>query len=107
MFGQCVIDLIGVLLVLMRYPKDIEQLSDDEVEDVKSHRYDVADVLHDVCRVLGAVPSLRQMVLILEQEVCFVVLAYIGWSSSSFPRCLLFYFILYYRVFTYIYQISC
>lgn len=31
MFGQCVVDLIGVLLVLMRYPEDVEQLSDDEV----------------------------------------------------------------------------
>lgn len=69
MFGQCVVDLVGVLLVLMRYPEDVEQLSYDEVEDVKSHRYDVADVLQDVCRILGAVPSLRQMLFILEQEL--------------------------------------
>lgn len=31
MFGQCVMDLIGVLLVLMRYPEDVDQLSEDEV----------------------------------------------------------------------------
>lgn len=76
MFGQCVVDLVGVLLVLMRYPEDVEQLSYDEVEDVKSHRYDVADVLQDVCRILGAVPSLRQMLFILEQEVCYFWVLY-------------------------------
>lgn len=31
MFGQCVMDLIEVLLVLMRYPEDVDQLSEDEV----------------------------------------------------------------------------
>lgn len=31
MFGQCVVDLIGVLLVLMRYPEDVEQLNNDAV----------------------------------------------------------------------------
>lgn len=31
MFGQCIIDLIGILLVLMRYPEDVEHLTDDKV----------------------------------------------------------------------------
>jgi len=31
MFGQCLVDLIGVLVVLMRYPEDVEELSQDEV----------------------------------------------------------------------------
>lgn len=31
MFEQSVVELVGVLLVLMRYPEDIEELSDDKV----------------------------------------------------------------------------
>lgn len=31
MFLPCVVDLVGVLLVLMRYPDEIEQLSEAEV----------------------------------------------------------------------------
>ena len=69
MFSQCVVDLVGVLLSLMRYPEDIDQLSADEVDDLKRHRYDVADALRDVGRILGSVPCLRQVVTILEQEV--------------------------------------
>ncbi|CAM9473964.1 unnamed protein product [Scytosiphon promiscuus] len=69
MFAQCLVGLIGVLLVLMRYPEDIDELSDDEVDDLKRHRYDVADVLRDVCRILGGVQCLRQVVLLLEQEL--------------------------------------
>ncbi|CAN0113344.1 unnamed protein product, partial [Hapterophycus canaliculatus] len=38
-------------------------------DDLKRHRYDVADVLRDVCRIVGGVPCLQQVVLILEQEV--------------------------------------
>ncbi|CAN0313886.1 unnamed protein product [Pylaiella littoralis] len=72
MFGQCLVGLIGVLVVLMRYPEDIDELSDNEVDDLKRHRYDVADVLRDVCRILGGVPCLRQVVFLLEQEVAKV-----------------------------------
>lgn len=39
------------------------------MDDLKSHRYDVADVLQDVCRILGGVQCLRQIIFILEQEV--------------------------------------
>lgn len=42
---------------------------DGQVDDLKRHRYDVADVLRDVCRILGGVPCLRQVVFLLEQEV--------------------------------------
>ena len=31
MFGQCLVGLIGVLIVLMRYPEDVDELSHDEV----------------------------------------------------------------------------
>lgn len=44
------------------------------MDDLKRHRYDVADVLRDICRILGGVPCLRQVVFILEQEVCIRVL---------------------------------
>ena len=45
-----------------------------QVDDQKRHRYDVADVLRDVSRILGGVPCLQQLVVILEQEVRFFVL---------------------------------
>ena len=31
MFEQCVVELVRVLVVLMRYPEDVEQMSEDEV----------------------------------------------------------------------------
>lgn len=71
MFGQCLVDLVGVLLSLMRYPEDIDQLPEDEVDDLKRHRYDVADALRDVMRIIGGVSCLRQVLSILKQEVSF------------------------------------
>lgn len=41
----------------------------NQVDDLKRHRYDVADVLRDVCRILGGVECLRQVVFLLKQEV--------------------------------------
>ncbi|CAN0457829.1 unnamed protein product, partial [Ectocarpus sp. 8 AP-2014] len=49
-------------------------------DDLKRHRYDVADVLRDVCRILGGVQCLRQVVILLDQEVSRVLL-----SSPYFP----------------------
>eukprot|EP00903_Cladosiphon_okamuranus_P011653 g10961.t1 len=69
MFGQCLVGLIGVLAVLMRFPEDVDELSRNEMDDLKRHRYDVADVLRDVCRILGGVECLRQVVLLLKQEL--------------------------------------
>ncbi|CAN0101819.1 unnamed protein product, partial [Ectocarpus sp. 12 AP-2014] len=69
MFGPCLIRLIGVLVVLMRYPEDVDELACDEIDDLKRHRYDVADVLRDVCRILGGVQCLRQVVVLLDQEL--------------------------------------
>lgn len=71
MFGQCLVDLVGVLLSLMRYPEDVDQLPEDEVDDLKRHRYDVADALRDVMRIIGGVSCLRQVLSILKQEVRF------------------------------------
>eukprot|EP00752_Nemacystus_decipiens_P017466 g15660.t1 len=53
----------------MRYPEDVDELSHDEVDDLKRHRYDVSDVLRDVCRILGGVECLRQVVFLLKQEL--------------------------------------
>eukprot|EP00752_Nemacystus_decipiens_P010447 g9307.t1 len=69
MFGPCLVGLIGVLVLLMRYPEDVDELSHDEVDDLKRHRYDVSDVLRDVCRILGGVECLRQVVFLLKQEL--------------------------------------
>ncbi|CAB1115460.1 unnamed protein product [Ectocarpus sp. CCAP 1310/34] len=69
MFGPCLVRLIGVLVVLMRYPEDVDELASDEIDDLKRHRYDVADVLRDVCRILGGVQCLRQVVILLDQEL--------------------------------------
>lgn len=44
-------------------------LSACQVDDLKRHRYDVADVLRDVCRILGGVECLRQVVFLLKKEV--------------------------------------
>lgn len=34
MFGQSLVDLIAVLLELMRYPEDVDRLSEDEVPNL-------------------------------------------------------------------------
>ena len=41
----------------------------DQVDDLKRRRYDVSDVLRDVCRILGGVECLRQAVFLLKREV--------------------------------------
>ncbi|CAN0178884.1 unnamed protein product, partial [Phaeothamnion confervicola] len=61
--------LVHVLIRLMRYPEDADQLTSDQIDDLKRHRYDVGDLLNDCAGVLGAVDCLRLLVPELEREV--------------------------------------
>src|SRR5690242_7108051 len=40
-----------------------------QIDDIKKHRYDVADVLNDCCEVLGAVYCLSRVLAQLEAEL--------------------------------------
>ncbi|CAM9622957.1 unnamed protein product [Discosporangium mesarthrocarpum] len=68
-FWPCLSELIKVLVVLMKYPEDMEQLSEAEIDDCKRHRYEVADVLNDICKVLGGVYCLGEILKQLEREL--------------------------------------
>ena len=62
---------------LLRHPRNKRLFISLQVDDQKRHRYDVADVLRDVSRILGGVPCLRQLVAILEQEVNIFLVGYL------------------------------
>ncbi|KAG5187740.1 armadillo-type protein [Tribonema minus] len=68
-FGPTLDELVMVLVRLMRFPEDLDQRTEDQVSDIKQHRYDVADVLRDCCQVLGAVHCLGRAVAALEGEL--------------------------------------
>lgn len=68
-FSPCLTRLVGVLLRLMCYPEDVDQRTEDQVDDLKRHRYDVSDVLNDCSRVLGGVTILGLVLQQLEQEL--------------------------------------
>jgi transportin-3 len=54
---------------LMRYPGDINELSDDRVEDLHNHRFYVSETVEDCCQLLGGHIVLRQVGRLLQEEV--------------------------------------
>lgn len=46
---------------LMRYPSDIDDLPEDQIDDLNRHRFYVAETVEDCCRLLGGHVLLQRM----------------------------------------------
>ncbi|CAM9594406.1 unnamed protein product [Chrysoparadoxa australica] len=83
-FGATLNNLIGVLILLMRYPEEFDAIPSDQVDDLKRHRYDVSDVLNDCCRVLGGASCAWPLTSHLSTDLlCNTELSPLSWHNQT------------------------
>mmetsp|Transcript_21609 Transcript_21609/g.44535 ORF Transcript_21609/g.44535 Transcript_21609/m.44535 type:complete len:1079 (-) Transcript_21609:1083-4319(-) len=67
-FANQLMRLLSICTSLMRYPPDIDSLTEDRVEDIHRERYYVSDTVEDCCRLLGGHIVLQSLGSRLQEE---------------------------------------
>ena len=67
-FANQLLRLLTICTSLMRYPPDIDSLTEDRVEDIIRDRYYVSDTVEDCCRLLGGHVVLQNLGTQLQEE---------------------------------------
>ena len=67
-FANQLLRLLTICTSLMRYPPDINSLTEDRVEDIIRDRYYVSDTVEDCCRLLGGHVVLQNLGTQLQEE---------------------------------------
>ena len=60
--------LLQICVTLLKYPADVEDLRQDQIDDMERDRFYVADTVEDCCRLLGGNEVLRNLGERLQQE---------------------------------------
>ena len=56
-------------LNLIKFPSDIGEMAEDQVEDINRHRYYVSETVEDCCRLLGGQTVLLRIAELLQEQV--------------------------------------
>ena len=67
-FSDQLLRLLSICTSLMRYPPDIDSLSEDRVDDIHRDRFYVADSVEDCCRLMGGHVVLQNVGNRLQEE---------------------------------------
>lgn len=68
-FTPQIIQLVSTCTQLLKYPTDVESITEDRIDDIHRNRFYVNDTLGDCCRLLGGDLVLKNVGTILQMEV--------------------------------------
>jgi transportin-3 len=72
-YQPVLVSLVQVCVTtLLRYPNDVDELREDQLDDVERDRFYVADTVEDCCRLLGGHEVLRYLGERLQRE-CYLL----------------------------------
>jgi transportin-3 len=68
-FTPQIIKLVSTCASLLQYPRDIEELPKDRIDDINRVRFSVCDTVEDCCRLLGGDIVLQKVGEKLQEEI--------------------------------------
>jgi len=67
-YTPVILRLMAICVKLMQFPQDVDEITQDRMDDIKRDRYYVRDTIEDCCRVIGGNTVLIQIGECLQKE---------------------------------------